>query len=226
MSNPITQIPSEPAGNAKETAWFRQLLRCIRERTAKVGPGLRVSYKADGTLIELDAVTKQTSSPAAPSSPTVRMRIVTVDGDYFTARRQAEDATVDDTSELFYVAKPHFLRVTILNGLVIDGWTIGISSPGNTRTETAGVGSGVTAGLISNRRLNYPYAANDTIYATKPEGKTAVDHPTIGGQKIEWLDTNVDARNFHTMRIMLNACVSVGGIPTAKLIVFEAGPVP
>lgn len=53
MSNPITSIPSEPAGNSKETAWFRQLLRCIRERTLKVGPGLRLSYKADGALIEL-----------------------------------------------------------------------------------------------------------------------------------------------------------------------------
>lgn len=224
--NPITQIPSEPAGNAKETSWFRQLLRCIRERTIKVGPGLRMSYKADGTLIELAAATRQISTPVTESSSVTRMRIVTVDGDYFTARLQAEDGTVNDSSELFYVAKPHFLRVSVLSGLVIDGWTISISSPGNARTETAGASSGVNAGLISSRRLNYPYAANDTIYATKPDGKTAVDHPTIGGQKIEWLDTNVDARNFHTIRIMLNACVSVGGVPTAKLIVFEAGPVP
>ncbi len=51
--NPITQLPPEPSGDAKETQWFRQLTRCLRERTVKVGPGLRVSYRSDGTLIEL-----------------------------------------------------------------------------------------------------------------------------------------------------------------------------
>lgn len=154
------------------------------------------------------------------------MRIVTVEGDYFTARKQAEDASVDDASELFYIAKPHFLRVSVLNTLVLDGWTIGITSPGNVRTLTAGAGSGVTAGLIVNQRLNYPYSANDTIYASKPEGKTAVDHPTVAGAKLDWLDENRDARNFHQIRIMLNACVLVGGVPTTKLIIFEAGPIP
>lgn len=186
---------------------------------------MRVSYKGDHTLVELEPKPKQA---AVASTPTVisRLRIVTVDGDYVTARKQAEDGTVDNGSELLYVAKPHFLRVSVLHGSTIDGWTIAITSPGTQRTETATAGSGVTAGLQSLRKLNYPYAANDIIYATKPEGKTAVNHPTIGGQKIEWLDLNVDARNFHTTRIMLNACVSVGGTPTTKLIVFEAGPVP
>lgn len=222
--NPITQIPSEPAGNAKETAWFRQLLRCIRERTIKVGPGLRLSYKTDGALIELAASKRESISTTATSIE--RIKIVSVEGDYVTGRSQAEDGTVDANSELFYVAKPHFLRVSVLNGVTIDGWTIGISSPGNTRTETATTGSGVTNGLQSTRRLNYPYAVNDTIYATKPSGKTAVGHPVNAGEKIEWLDMNVDARNFHTMRIMLNACVLVNGTPTTKVIVFEAGPIP
>ena len=154
------------------------------------------------------------------------MRIVSLEGDYITARKQSEDGTVDDSSTLYYVAKPHFLRVSILNGLSVDSWTISITSPGNTRTLTAGAASGVTAGLIVRQNLNYPYAVGDTIYAVQPVGKTAVNHPTIGGERIDWLDLNVDARNFHQIRIMLNACVLVGGVPTTKTIVFEAGPVP
>lgn len=223
--NPITQIPSEPAGNAKETSWFRQLLRCIRERTVKAGPGLRLSYKPDGTLIELEDLQKKVTQ-AVPATAATRMRIVTVDADYVTGRRQAEDGTVDNASELLYIAKPHYLRVATLNGLVQDGWTISIASPGNSRSLTSGAGAGVPVGLIVNQKLNYSYLVNDTIYATKPEGRTAVAHPTIAGTKIEWLDTNVDARNFHQIRIALSACVSIGGVPTTKTIIFEAGPVP
>ena len=192
-------------------------------RLAK-GIGYRLKPTSGGTTLDIQF--PKVESPPATGGGSQRMRIVSVSGDFVSCRKQAMDGTVDDTSALIHVAKPHFLRVSVLNGLVVDGWTIGIAAPGNTRTLTATAASGVTVGLIARQTLNYPYAELDTIYADQPEGKTAVDHPTIGGQKIDWLDQNRDARNFHQIRIMLNACVLVGGVPTTKVIVFEAGPVP
>lgn len=187
-------------------------------------PGYRVKRTAHGTGLEIDM---GQAAEAEPSTSTgTRMKIITVAGDYLTARKQMEDASVDNNSALLYIAKPHFLRVSTLNALVLDGWTISISDPGNTRNLTAGTGSGVTAGLVIQQKLNYPYSVGDTIYAIQPEGKTSVNHPTIAGRRLDWLDMNVDARNFHQIRIMLNACVLVGGVPTTKTIVFEAGPVP
>jgi len=224
--NPLTQIPSEPSGTTKEVTWFRQVLRCLRERTVKVGPGLRLSYKIDGTLIELASQAAAAGASSEPSSSISRMRIVSVEGDYVTARNQVEDGTVDDNSELFYVAKPPFLRVTGINGITRDGWTYAVSSPANTRTLTAAGAPGITAGLLMIEDLRPSYVAGDTIYATLPMGKTSVAHPTISGQKLSWIDLNLDPRSYGHKRVMLDACVLVNGTPTQKRIVFEAGPIP
>lgn len=201
---------------------MNRIIDSLNEARIASAPGYRTKRTANGTTLDIQVPAAEPAS----GGPQQRMRIVTVQGDYFTARKEMEDGSVDNTSTLFYVAKPHFLRVSTLNGLVVDGWTISITSPGATRTLTAGAGAGVTAGLIVRQSLNYAYTSGNTIYAVQPTGKTAVAHPTIGGTKIDWLDLNVDARNFHQMRIELNACVLVGGVPTTKRIVFEAGPVP
>lgn len=203
---------------------MNELVAAINENQIASGIGYRLKRTANGTGLEIEIPRAEQTIGTASSIQ--RMRIVTVNDDYLTCRKQMEDGTVDNNSTLFYVAKPHYLRVTILNAATIDGWLISISSPGNTRILTAAAGSGVTAGLIVTQKLNYSYSSGDTIYATQPTGKTAVAHPTIGGVKIDWLDLNVDSRNFHQTRIMLNACVLVGGVPTTKTIVFEAGPVP
>ncbi len=41
------------SGNAKETAWFNQIRKNVEQRTVRVGPGLKISYKTDHTLVEL-----------------------------------------------------------------------------------------------------------------------------------------------------------------------------
>ena len=64
MKHP-TELAREPSGNAKEVSWFRTILKNLRERSVKVGPGLRVSYRVDGTLIELAGREASASAPAA-----------------------------------------------------------------------------------------------------------------------------------------------------------------
>lgn len=199
------------------------IIAALNENRLASGLGYRLKRTAHGTGLELIGGEQVESGDTSGGT---RMQIVSVEGDYLTARKESEAGTIDNASTLYYVAKPHFLRVSVLNLLTIDSWRIAITSPGNSRTLTALSGAGVTAGLSVTQRLNYPYEVGNTIYAEKPEGKTAVNHPVTSGQKLEWLDKNCDARCFHQTRIMLNACVVIAGVPTTKLIVFEAGPVP
>lgn len=198
------------------------IIDALNENRLASGTGYRLKRSAHGTGLDIDI--PEAEDMAAQSA--TRMRIVTVEGDYLSCREEASDGTVNNSSMLIYVAKPTFLRVGTLNGLIIDNWIIGITSPGNTRTLTAQPGSGVSTGSMVRQNLNYPYSQGHTIYAIQPDGETAVPHPTIGGRNIGWLDLNVDARNFHQIRIALNACVLIGGVPTTKTIIFEAGPVP
>ena len=220
VSNPITQIPSEPAGNAKETAWFRQLLRCLRERTVKTGPGLRHSYKSDGTLIELIPVIVRSGGSAVSDT---RMKIVTIEDDHLTCRTQSADGTVDAAETPIKVAKPTFCRRTGIDGITRDGWSYSVPALAATRTLTAVAVAGITNGLIVLEELEPSYKVDDTIYATQPSGQTAVE---LAGERLTWIDKNYDARHYRHKRIMLDACVLVNNTPTQKTIIFSAGPIP
>lgn len=129
-------------------------------------PGYRVKRTAHGTGLEIDL--PEAEQMATPASAGTRMKIITVNGDYLSCRKQMPDASVDNSSALIYVAKPNFLRVTTLNGLILDSWTISIADPGNTRTLVAGAGSGVTAGLIVRQNLNYPYSTGERSVSCSP----------------------------------------------------------
>lgn len=191
MSNPITQIPSEPAGNAKETAWFRQLLRCIRERTVKVGPGLRVSYKSDGSLIELVGIQRQQTVEAGASIQ--QYRITAVSNDYIEGKTW-DGTTLGDVA--VKIAKPFRLRktgwdgVTVVynfNGTIFSILYTYLATPGS-RTAFRAAGN-----VTENQAIIPLYSVNDIIYATEPEGGTLV---TSDGTALTWLDLNVDAREW------------------------------
>ena len=222
--SPITQLPAEPAGNAKETAWFRQVLRVLRELRVKTGPGLRYSYKTDCTLIEL--LPQRRTAPAGEASPSTRMKILEIAADYLRCRTQSADGSVDDGETLIRVAKPAFLRVTGINGTTRDGWSYSVVDPASERTLTAATAPGITAGKQVIEEVRPSYKANDTIYAIQPKGETSVVDPDNSAAKLTWLDSNVDGRNWFHRRIMLDVCVLVNNLPTQKTVVFSAGPIP
>lgn len=214
LSRPLARVERE----------LNKIVAAINENRMAQAPGYRLHRTADGT--KLDGLAQQRIVEAGTPGVLTRYQITSVSGDYVEARRQQEDGSVDPMETPEVIAKPHFLRVSVLNGLTVDGWGISITSPGNVRTLTAQAGAGVSVGRIVTQRMNYPYGVGNVIYATKVIGKTSVLHPTRPDEHVEWMDANVDARNFHQIRIELNACVLVGGQPTTKVIVFEAGPVP
>lgn len=189
VSNPITQIPSEPAGNAKETAWFRQLLRCIRERTVKVGPGLRKSHNTDGTLIELIPVRQEVS--VSESSAIQQYKITAIADDYIEAKTW-DGTTLGDVA--VQVAKPWRLRKTDWNGATVTyNFNGTIFTIQYTYLATPGFRTAVrpSTGVTENQAIIPLYSVNDIIYATEPDGGTLV---TVNSTALTWLDLNVDAR--------------------------------
>ena len=185
---PPTQIPSEPSGSAKEVTWFRQLLRCIRERTVKVGPGLRVSYKTDGALIEMKGV----EGGGASGKEIQQYKIVSIQDDYITC--QTWDGTTQGTDNVL-LAKPYRLRKTPWDGVTVtydfNGTTYSIlytylATPGF-RTAQVTTGGNQTT---ENQAIIPIYQVGDIVYGSNPEGGTE----TFVGSEITGLDINVDAR--------------------------------
>ena len=187
MKHP-TELPREPSGNAKEVSWFRILLKCVLQRSIKVGPGLRASYRVDGTLIELEG----RAASGGAGGTIQQYKVTVISDDSITCRTW--DGTTDGTSDVI-VAKPYRLRKTPWNGITVvydfNGTSYSIvysylATPGF-RTAQVTVGGTQTT---ESQAIIPIYKVGDIIYATEPEGGTDV----FVGSAVTWLDLNVDAR--------------------------------
>ena len=201
QGNPPTPLPREPSGNAKEVGWFKAVLKNLRERTVRVGPGLRASYRSDGTVIELvrEKVTTETAEPGVVQ----RFYLDVVENEWLNCRKADEDGTpIGVAGQDFYrIAKPPGLRLPSSLEMVDGDFTI-VYTGSNTRE----VQWNQDRDLKIIERLKPPYGppANvspdlglmDTeIYATKPVGKTGLTITVaVPGQEtpqpvqLEWIE--------------------------------------
>jgi len=207
---PPTRLPAEPSGNAKEVGWFRTVLKNIRERTLKVGPGLRASYKVDGTYLELVGVAD--SSAAAPASAEIkRMQITAVASTYVVAQSYAADETTL-SGESFNVALQKYHRGSTYADLTLGGYRF------------RGLSLVNISGLDDNDTLAFtvfpPPTAGDDIIAAKPEGKTDL---VVSGTRLEWMDTT--ARWLMPELRVVNVCRLEGGIPVTRRILVAGGAI-
>lgn len=198
---------------------LNQVVDAVNENRLAVGLGYRLKRTANGTSLDIQVP----AAVAAEASPSVRFQIVTIAGDYLTCRRQSADGTVDANGAITSIAKPTFLRVTGVHGVTRDGWSYSVVAPANVRTLTNVSAAGISVGLTVVEELRPSYTIGDTIYASEPTGETGV---LVDGNRLTWIDSNVDGRQYQHRRIMLDACVLVNNVPTQKTIVFSAGPIP
>lgn len=185
-----TPLPREPGGDSKETSWFRKLLRCVRERGVKVGPGLRASYTTEHTLIELE---RERGSSKAEAGVVQRFYLDGAENEWLNCRKCAEDGTpIGDAGVDFYrIAKPPGLRLPASLQAVEDaGFTIYYIN--SNRRE---IRSDSDADLLIVETLRVPYTQGDTeIYGTMPVGKTGLTiNLTPGGEQqtpyqLEWIE--------------------------------------
>jgi hypothetical protein len=217
----LEKVKFGPALGRVERA-INKIVGAVNENRLASAPGYRIHGTGNGTALDIQVP----KAKAATAGGDTRMRIVTVEGDYLTCRKQAADGTVVATDAVTLVAKPTFLRVTGTHGITRDGWSQVVVAPAASRTLTAVTAAGITVGLKVIEEVRPSYSINDTIYAMQPTGETSVVDPANANARLTWLDSNRDARAWLHRRIMLDACVLVGNTPTQKTIVFSAGPIP
>lgn len=209
-----TKLPPEASGNSKETNWFRQLMKCIRERSLAVGPGLRISYKTDGTLIEI--VGKETTA-AVESVATGAIQRFIIDEIYdkYLVCRKATEAGVAIGTQTYRIAKPLELRVSAISTQFI-----------NQTTRKRFVGA---SGAYVNEEMQPPYEVGSAeLYASLVEGDSSVVDPeapsTNPTQKLEWLDVNVEGRHWRASYYLVSVCVNESGTLVTKQMYVAGGP--
>lgn len=221
QGNPPTSLAPEPGGQGKEVGWFRQIVKNLRERTVRVGPGLRVSYKSDGTLIELARMPSGGKGGDPTGCKRCKITSITPTGtnsaNYLTTQEYNPDGyTVSAT--VLKVAIPYFLRASTYESLSLGGFNYvkSFATGGQIRCSQTG-----NAGYVV-KSFFPPYAVGQDIYAIQPIGKTDV---TVDDILLEWVDANVEGRRLDTAQIDLNYCVDVGGTIVRKKVTVEGGPV-
>lgn len=198
-----TPLPPEPSGNSKETTWFRQLLKAIRERSVKVGPGLRASYNVNETLIELERA-QIAGGTTTTASESQRYYIDEVQDSYLLCR--VADETGVPSGNQVKIAKPENLRVTTGSATYVSQ---------NARKRF------ITGNAYVAEEIDPAYDMGDFIYADEPEGKTGV---TIDGAILTLLDENRDARHWRASYTLVSVCVNEGGTLVTRTMYVAGGP--
>ncbi len=220
--NHPTQLAPEPSGQGKEVGWFRQIVKNLRERTVRVGPGLRVSYKTDCTLIELRGATP--SAAGGDQAGIKRCRIIEQFSNYLTTNEY--DSAGQITDIFLRVAIPFYLRGTTY-GSATPGVTVQIGGfnyvtvAGQIRCSSVGVGQGYVV-----KQFFPPYLVGKDIYAIQPIGGTDVTG-SVAGQSfnVDWMDANVDGRRLDTLQVELPMCRLEGGVVVQRHVTVEGGPI-
>lgn len=207
MNHP-TSLPPEPSGNSKETTWFRQLLKNIRERSIKVGPGLRASYKLNETLIEL-AKKEASSGTEEVTSGVQRFRVDSIHDHYLTCRK-SDDLGQPIGSTTYRIAKP---------------WPLQVESEGPTFV-TQNTRRRYILTYYVNEEIDPAYYVGDSrIFATMPTGKDGTIE-IIDGELVplEWIDLNNAARHWRASYTEVRVCVDEGSGPVTRRIFLAGGP--
>lgn len=214
-----TKLAPEPSGTGKEVGWFKQIIRNLRERTIRGGPGIRVSYRTDCTLLELEKI-QQASGGSGSLIKRCQITSVTPTGsnskNYLTTREYNSDGYTLSTNVLL-VAIPYFLRASTYEAQTIGNFiytTVG----GQIRCRQ----SGAPASAYIVETFFPPYIVGQDVYAMQPVGKTDV---TVDDELLLWMDVQIEGRRLKPQQTQLSVCVLEGGVPTPRTITVEGGPV-
>lgn len=210
-------------------------MKCVRERSIAVGPGLRASYFADRTLVELAVVPE--GGTAAPAEDETQVFVaVEVQGDYLVCVKESDDPA---TGTRYSVAKPQPLSATYQSFVPLawadnDTYTITFVDTGlykwNRRRLTSG-----TTGKYWDEFLDPLYGpsarSGETFEGSRITARKlkvpAFGAGTLGhdGQPIYWEDINVEARHYRPVPMLVALCVDDGtGNAVTKYAYIAGGP--
>lgn len=212
-----TQLPQEPSGTSKETNWFRNLVRAVRERSIEVGPGLRASYGVNRTLIELAGI--QEILEQAEASELQRFLVTEDAADYMECVKVDDDGVPYGSGVL--VARPLHLRRTGFHGTTVNyrGGTFRLEYADTTTRRCYDADN-----RYFDESIWPPYVQGDSeIYGMRPKGKPPVFR--LDGTQLEWLDINVSSRIFEPNVTKVQVCQMVNGVNVTRYMYVAGGPI-
>jgi hypothetical protein len=126
-----------------------------------------------------------------------RFKLVSVSGDYLSCQKVSELGIVTDATTVL-IAKPFHLRRSTYQSTTVNGFGITVSADGSTRTWVQG-----NATIVD--RVEPAYDVNQPIYGTQPTGRSEVE---VNGNRLVWLDINVDARIYQMAQVQVAVCIN------------------
>ncbi len=216
MANHPTPLASEPSGDAKEVSWFAAVIKNIRQRSIRVGPGLRASYGMDGTLIEIER--KASSAVVAGGGGIKRLQLWAQGINYY--RTYEDDGNGNFNVVGPNVAVPFFYRASTYDlGASGANYTGGLGFSlvgGEIRAHGANAGDYLVKALFPS------YAIGQYIYAGEVEDGTDVYATPPATDRVTWVD--LTARTLITVPRDFSICRLEGGQPVTRVALIDGGP--
>lgn len=190
------------------------------------GLGYSVRHTAHGQVLQLDS--RRTDTGVQNASTVQRFIVTSIENDWLGCVKLKPDGTISEDDSQHKVAKPVLLRVSSLAGTLFleggYGFIIGFQTPadhGNTRRLVVPADASNPARYV-DEILSPFYAIGSEIYATEPEGQTGV---IVNGERLTWVDLNVDARHYRPKYTRVAACVVENGQTVTRYMFVAGGPI-